>query len=95
MAHEMDNDPVQIGDKMYDVQFGAGEVVELKVADRFRVRFAKGTYTYEGTGIRVDASVRTLYWHNPIVVLPAKDDIRWDEARRLCSALIKELRSMR
>ena len=94
MQHMLDNDPVEVGDKVYDLVFGTGEVSELKVDGRFRVRFATGAHVYDRTGIRVDANNRTLFWHNPVVTVPQKDDTHWSVARRLCEAMIAELKEL-
>ena len=91
--HKLDNDDIALGDKVYDVMYGPGEVVELKVEGKFRVRFATGMHVYDERGVRVDSKFRTLYWHDPVVVLPEKDDIRWALAKRLCTAMIEELRA--
>jgi len=94
-THVLDGDPVNLGDTVHDVVYGVGEVVELKVEGRFRVRFAGNKfYVYDGNGVRADARQRTLYWHDPVLVIPNKDDISWTLARGLCRAMIDKLREM-
>lgn len=92
-THKLDGDDVNLGDQVFDIVYGTGEVVELKVEGRFRVRFAGNKFfVFDGNGVRADAKNRTLYWHDPVLVVPMKDDINWVQARGLCRAMIDKLR---
>lgn len=97
MAHELDGYEVNLGDTVFDVVYGMGTVKELLADGRFRVYFAgKNRFVYGSDGRRVDAKTRrTLYWHDPVIAVPAKDDISWTKLRQLATALIEVMRDWR
>jgi hypothetical protein len=91
MAH-LDGDSIELGDAVYDVVLGVGRVVEVFADGRFRVGFTARAVVYTGTGHSKLNRGRTLYWHDPIVAVPTKSDSRWVLIKRLCAAVIAEVR---
>ena len=90
----MDGHHVVVGDAVYDVLHGSGEVFEILVDKNFRVRFGAAnvhhTYGESGHGVRYRA--RTLFWHNPIIAVPSKTDTGWQKIREICTAVVNTLR---
>lgn len=96
-THELDGDEVVLGDTVFDVVYGTGTVKELLAEGRFRVHFAGNKrFVYRSDGQRVDTSTRrTLYWHDPVIAIPAKDDISWTKLRQLAKAITDTMRDWR
>lgn len=94
--HTLDNDAVNLGDSVFGVGYGVGRVVELLTEDKFRVQFALTgrTITYESTGFMARASARSLFWHDPVIVPPAKDETFWHALRASVQALATALRPL-
>lgn len=79
MTHTMDGSPVIKGETVYDTAFGVGVVSTLLPDKTFVVKFLDGRqagYALNGTTNRFN--VRTLYWHNPVVIAPPKETKNWD-----------------
>jgi hypothetical protein len=89
---QLDNDAIGLGDTVYDVVFGVGRVVEIFADGRFLVGFTSRRVVYSSTGHSKMNRGRTLYWHDPIVAIPTKSDSRWLLMKRLCAAIIAEVR---
>lgn len=71
----LNNEVVNIGDKVYDVAKGYGSVVSTQF-NEIQVRFNDGQrITYDSVGKY--AGVKRLYWHNPVVIEPTKDNKLW------------------
>lgn len=72
----INNENVTANDRVYDIVQGYGTVLDTtfnEIAVRFdngiRIAFDKnGSY----------AGVRRLYWHNPVVIEPTKDNALWE-----------------
>jgi hypothetical protein len=90
----MDGSPVRNGDTVYDVVYGAGQVVELLVDGRFVVALSGGSrrIVFDERGFSKMSRARTLYWHNPFLIVPGKSDADWDRLRRVVGALVAEMR---
>lgn len=91
---QMDGATLSVGDKVYDIAYGPGEVEQLLVDNRFVVVFStvsrRQTYLTSGTGVRFPT--RTLYWHDPIIAVPAKNDTGWLKIQQICRAVVETLR---
>ncbi len=85
MPVTMDGDEVAVGDRLYDICLGAGEVTQMLTAGRFSVRFLGDgrEQAFTGDGMSPRSHIRTLYWHDPVIVVPRKSDARWDELKRI------------
>ena len=70
----MDGALVELGDIVYDILLGAGAVASINHDGSFIVQFDTKRMTYQPGGVFM--GVRRLYWANPIVYLPKKDDGR-------------------
>jgi hypothetical protein len=88
---QMDGANVVVGDSVYDILYGPGTVQQLLPADRFLVVFAavggQKSFSYNSTGISPRFPARTLYWHNPVVVVPTKREARWGSLRVAITAI--------
>lgn len=95
MSVDMDGAVVLVGDQVHDVVYGVGTVVEL-LDNRFVVSYAsmRRRMTYNSSGIASTKSVRTLYWRDPVLVAPAKDDVQWSKMRAVCMAVVAAFRGL-
>ncbi len=92
---KLDGFDVKVGDSVYDIVFGFGEVVALHIdsQDRFSVKFGSRriqTYNEDGYG---QFRRRTLYWHDPIVVIPAKQEGAWSIQQEVCLKATEVIRA--
>jgi hypothetical protein len=91
----MDGDVINTGDKVYDVLFATGTVTAVvEGAGSFRVAFTDGrTHTYTADGKRARVAARTLYWKDPVVVVPQKSDAQWDMLPPIIRAVASAIRA--
>lgn len=93
---KLDGFNVAIGDSVYDLILGAGKVISLHedgIKSRFTVKF--GEYrqlTYDENGF-CHYKQRTLYWKNPIVVIPVKQEAIWELQKELCLKTTETIRA--
>lgn len=72
----INNENVSVNNVVYDITQGYGTVVDTTFND-ITVRFNNGIrITYDKNGYY--GGIRRLYWHNPIVIEPTKDNKLWD-----------------
>lgn len=94
MTTSLDGEPVVAGDSVYDMVWGPGSVLTVQMSGNFVVRFAgtrTGTYTPAGVNTRYPG--RTLYWRNPVIVVPTKDEGRWTLIHQLVSGIVQSVRN--
>lgn len=78
MQHMMDGQLVELGDRVFDVAFGAGVVTYLAPDGGTTVTFdTNRTIGYNAAGNTRRFTHRTLFWHNPIAVAPPKEGNNW------------------
>lgn len=78
MQHLLDGEAVQLGDRVFDVAFGAGYVTYLAPDGGVTVTFdTNRSAGYRPGGVTRRFTHRTLYWHNPITVPPPKGAANW------------------
>jgi len=78
---QMDGFDVMLNDRVFDMARGYGTVVEVR-NDSFVVRFGNRLAAFSPAGVAARRSERTLYWHDPRVVVPAKNANDWDRQRQ-------------
>lgn len=93
---DMDLSPVNVGDTVYDMQYGPGTVAEV-LTSVFIVSYPQGTvtgrrYTYNGLGIMNGRQFRTLFWQPPIIATPFKNEADWVRIQAICSAVVAAFR---
>ena len=94
MAHMMDGAPIIVGDSVHDILHGPGTVVELKANDRVRVRFGQKYFVYDANGVIVDSGYRrTLYWRDPVLFPPQKDDVNFHLTRKLVQDIYNRIKT--
>ena len=83
----LDGSPVEIGDSLYCTVLGPG-VAEVVGASTVGVRFASSSQLtqYDNGGLGPWRR-RTLYWDDPVVFIPPKDQERWSYTKSLLLAL--------
>lgn len=84
---KLHNEQVVKGDRVYDLMEKDGQVTVVGESE-ITVRFANSrSYSYNKTGKRmgnVPARLPVLlYWHNPIVVVPAKSEKIWGALKEI------------
>jgi hypothetical protein len=88
---KMDGCDVLIGDRVQDVIFGAGVVDKINEDEgRFWVLMAGRNECYDSKG-NGRFGVRTLYWRDPIIVAPAKNETTWEQVSAIATAAYKIL----
>lgn len=94
---KMDDSEVLVGDKVYDTRYGPGTVVTLLGADdKIEVAFqTPKVQLIFTTGGQHGNNRRSLYWRDPVVAPPPKDEWRWAEARKLMLQVIKSFSRLR
>jgi hypothetical protein len=91
----MDGYAVNIADTVYDVAYGEGVVVQLLgSSNKFIVTFEgiNRSISYDMNGIGPRPNKRTLYWHDPVLVVPAKPEPLWAKTRVVCMNVAEVLR---
>ncbi|MDR6384944.1 hypothetical protein [Paraburkholderia caribensis] len=78
----LDGYDVTAGDAVYDLYFGDGRVHSVTADGHMVVTYGNRMFTYDGRGIGQHGR-RSLYWHNPVLVIPAKDEREWSLQKRL------------
>jgi hypothetical protein len=95
---QMDGDTVVVGDTVFDIVYGPGAVEQLMPADMFQVRFSSTTGTksvsYKGTGKSNRFPTRTLYWKDPFLIAPTKNEARWVGIRQVMLAVLAAMRTV-
>lgn len=91
-----DGDPIELGDKLFDIYDNKHVTVVQVYKDRFMVRVpgrrrGASTYTYTYDGRRARRDGRTLFWHDPRVVIPRKNAVHWRAQREMVTDLIRDL----
>lgn len=90
-----DNEPIEIGDKLFDIYDNAWVTVHQIFTDRFLVQMPGGrrsqSRTYDYRGIAARRSGRTLYWHDPRVIVPRKHAQHWSEQKRMLKDVMSSL----
>lgn len=87
----MDGFEVKAGDAVYDLFQGDGRVASVTADSHAVVVFGARSLTFDERGIGQHGR-RSLYWHNPVLVVPMKDEAMWSLQRRLNAAIAAELR---
>lgn len=87
----LDGEVLEVGDAVYDLYFGDGRVKSVTADNRAVVVFGGRMFTYDERGVGQHGK-RSLYWHNPILLVPMKDEQSWSLQRRLNMAIASELR---
>lgn len=92
---QMDGSPVLVNDAVFDTQYGTGEVEQILIDNRFTVLFSglNRRVTYNGSGLSARFQVRTLFWHDPIIAVPAKSDANWLKIKQIATVLVSALRA--
>lgn len=84
------NENAVVGDRVYDIVQGYGQIVDTAFGD-IAVRFDNGIrITFDKDGNY--GGVRRLYWHNPIVVEPTKDNKLWQTMQNCLLSIHSYLR---
>lgn len=89
---EMDGETINAGDKVFDLLYGSGTVIELLPVNRFRVTFPSKIHglVYDVNGVGVRYSRRTLFWYDPVFTAPPKNPVLWSLLRPIIMKLVTD-----
>lgn len=92
----LDNEIVQQGDKVYDIFYKEG-IVTLVRQGEIDVRFVTSTgntkhMTYLGNGVY--AGNKRLFWKDPIIVYPPKNDDKWVYIKNAVVKILQIIKSV-
>lgn len=72
---QLDGFDINIGDKVYDIANGYGNVSEV-TDNKFTVLFLnRRRLTFKGNGNL--SGVKRVFWHDPLILAPPKDAAEW------------------
>lgn len=71
----IDDVPVQINDAVHVLGLGDGIVTAVSADGSFEVKLGNGKVHVRKGGYI--GNVRKVYWHNPMIVVPPKNDQLW------------------
>ena len=92
---QLDGFDVELGDRLYDIYLEKWLTVTQLYSNRFMTSYGAargpvtGTYNYQGVAARHHA--RTLYWHDPRLVIPAKGQENWDAQRQTLRSILSQV----
>lgn len=75
---KLDGFEVNNGDSLFDLTPRRGWGRVLKVySDSVEVSFPRGNITFNSLGRQSGTGVRTLFWHQPLIIAPPKYKDTW------------------
>lgn len=77
----IDDVPVHINDAVHVLGLGDGLVTSISSDGSFEVKLGNGKVNVRKGGYI--GNVRKVYWHNPMIVVPPKDEQLWTNFVRL------------
>ena len=88
----MDGYIVEVGDTVYDTAYGNGRVTAVLTSNRFQVAFPQGRSYVYSEGVNSRFTVRTLFWRDPVVVIPTKEEAKWTALQNICKGVASAIR---
>lgn len=86
--------PAKVGESVYDLVWGTGTIAEVLPDARLRVTFATRDYVFNDAGQSRSVQRPTLYWHNPVMIVPQKSEPVWNKTVRICRAVHSEINAV-
>lgn len=83
--HEFLGAPIFTQDRVWVVGKGPAMVVDTK-GNSFRIRVGGSTRRVSYQGILSGDTFQSVFWRNPILCQPAKENVLWDAQRKLAQA---------
>ena len=91
MSVVIDREEVFSGDSVYDLVHGNGTVTQV-TGTSFSVSYSGKIYNYTTGGFYNGFPRQRVFWANPIVGHPTKNDTIWTIVSNMVTALLSELR---
>lgn len=85
----LDNNEVRVGDILYDILLGPCRVVAVSKDGSFRVKSQSSEISISPGGFL--GRTRRVYWENPIVIIPRKNDQAFKMVKNVTMGMYKEL----
>lgn len=96
--HRLHGEPINIGDIIFDVSAtrGIGRVVNL-TRKGIEVQFGNGgpRIMYKEDGAQLGKSRATLFWRDPILIVPIKSEPLWEHQKKVAIAIRDALMGIR
>lgn len=96
--YRLHNEPVRVGDIVFDVSAtrGLGKVVNL-TKKGIEVQFGNEgpRIMYKEDGAQLGRSRSTLFWRDPIIIVPYKGEKLWDHQKNVAIAVRDALMGIR
>jgi len=89
----IDGVKVNIGDTVYVLGIGSGQVTKVSSDGGFSVRTGSGEASYRSGGYV--ANKRRVYWANPIFITPPNDPVLWRAFTELSTDLYNKLQDLK
>lgn len=86
MDFEFDGALMYTGDTVYVVGKGPAKVIETKGVSYFRIKVGGRVRKVSPAGIQSGDSFKTVFWRNPIITIPSKNNALWHEQQKLALA---------
>ncbi len=85
---KLHNSTANIGDSVYDLVNTFGSITRVGESS-ITVQFTNGTQlAYDANGVQVGKGRATLYWHDPMLMIPPKDMSLWAKQKRALTAVL-------
>ena len=87
-----DGDPISVGDRLFDTRRDTAVHILKLYSDRVLAKIpGQGSVTYSYGGVERGRTSKSLYWHDPRVIIPRKAAAEWaiqrDTLRGLCQQM--------
>lgn len=88
--YQFDGADIHQQDRVYVVGLGPATVIDVK-ANGFRIRVAGRTRKVNFQGVASGDSYQSVFWKNPIIAKPAKNNMLWSQQAKLALAAMNAL----
>lgn len=96
--YRLHNEPIKVGDIVFDVSAtrGIGRVVNL-TRKGIEVQFGNGgpRIMYKDDGAQLGKSRATLFWRDPVILIPVKSESLWEHQKAVAIAIRDALMGVR
>ena len=83
---KLHNEPIRVGDMVFDVSATRGHGKVINITKRgLEVQYgtAGARIMYREDGVQLGRSRPTLFWRDPIIVYPVRDETLWEHQKRV------------
>lgn len=96
--HKLHDEPIKVGDVVFDVSAtrGVGKVINLTPRG-IEVQFGSegARILYRGDGCQLGKPRATLFWRDPVILIPMKNEALWGHQKNVAIAIRNALMGVR